>query len=95
MPKHGPNDGSLNAATAFTPILFSPSVSPILMVVFPSPAGVGLIAVTKTSLPSGLSENFFITSSEIFALYFPYSSNSSSSIPTFAATSVIFCNFAS
>ncbi len=38
--KHGTLvDGSLKAATAFTPILFSPSVSPMLIVVFPSPAG--------------------------------------------------------
>ena len=32
---------------------FSPSVRPMLVVVLPSPAGVGVMAVTSTSLPVG------------------------------------------
>ena len=39
---------------AFLPIAFSPSPRPTVVVVLPSPAGVGLIAVTRISLPSGL-----------------------------------------
>jgi len=50
-PKTGPKDGSLNAPNAFTPILFNPSIKPIVHVVLPSPAFVGVIAVTKTNLP--------------------------------------------
>ena len=37
----------------FLPILFNPSFKPTEVVVFPSPAGVGVIAVTKISFPSG------------------------------------------
>ena len=33
------------------PILFNASAKPMVMVDFPSPAGVGLIAVTKMSFP--------------------------------------------
>ena len=36
-----------------SPIRFIASVSPTLVVVLPSPAGVGLIAVTRISLPLG------------------------------------------
>ena len=41
--------------TAFLPILFRPSPRPTVVVVLPSPAGVGVIAVTRISLPSGRS----------------------------------------
>ena len=34
-----------------------------------SPAGVGLMAVTRISLPSGLDSSFLKSSSESFALY--------------------------
>jgi hypothetical protein len=40
---------------AFLPIRFSPSPRPTVVVVLPSPAGVGLIAVTRISLPFGRS----------------------------------------
>ena len=55
MPNTGPRDGSLRAAITFFPILRSPSVSPTEVVVLPSPAGVGVMAVTSISLPSCLS----------------------------------------
>ena len=35
----------------------SPAVSPTVVVVFPSPAGVGVMAVTRISLPSGRSRS--------------------------------------
>ena len=38
---------------AFLPIAFSASPKPTVVVVLPSPAGVGEIAVTRISLPSG------------------------------------------
>jgi len=89
IPKHGPKDGSLNAMTAFFPSFPNACPKPTLVVVFPSPAGVGLIAVTSTSFPSGSSFNRSNNSSENFALYFPYNSNSSSLISSLFATSVI------
>lgn len=50
MPKHGPNDGSRKATTAFLPILFNPKASPIETVVLPIPAFVGVMAVTRIRL---------------------------------------------
>ena len=54
-PKQGPREGSRRAITAFFPSLPKASPSPTVVVVFPSPAGVGLMAVTKISFPSRLS----------------------------------------
>ncbi len=59
IPKHGPSDGSRKHTTAFLPIRFKPSFKPTEVVVLPSPAGVGVIAVTRISLPSGRSSNDF------------------------------------
>ena len=50
-PNTGPSDGSLSAATAFSPNLRMPSASPMETVVLPSPAGVGVTAVTSISFP--------------------------------------------
>ena len=44
-------DTSQNLNDIF-PIRFNPSPKPTVVVVFPSPAGVGLIAVTRISFPS-------------------------------------------
>ena len=71
MPKHGPKDGSRRQIMAFFPIAFSESPRPTVVVVFPSPAGVGVIAVTRTNLPSVLSFKVFMKSKEIFPLNFP------------------------
>ena len=68
MPKTGPSDGSRIVTNAFFPIWFKASPSPTEVVVFPSPAGVGLIAVTSTSFPSGLEFSELRYSSEILAL---------------------------
>ena len=56
---------------AFLPMRFRPSPRPTVVVVLPSPAGVGLIAVTRISLPS--LPLFFeaMKSAEIFALSWP------------------------
>jgi len=59
IPNTGPNDGSLKANIDFLPIFLNPSANPIDIVVFPSPSGVGFIAVTNTSLPSFLSFKFW------------------------------------
>ena len=50
-PKTGPIDGCRSASTDRSPILRNPWASPIDIVVFPSPAGVGVIAETRISLP--------------------------------------------
>ena len=51
IPKQGPKEGSRKATTDFFPIFRSPSARPIETVDLPSPAGVGVIAVTRISLP--------------------------------------------
>jgi hypothetical protein len=68
IPKTGPNDGSRRAISAFLPMWRRASPKPTVVVVFPSPAGVGLMAVTNTSLLSlffGRESKYF---NEIFAL---------------------------
>jgi hypothetical protein len=50
----GPSDGSRRQSIAFLPMWLSASVRPTVVVVLPSPAGVGVIAVTRMSLPFGL-----------------------------------------
>jgi len=52
-PSVGPMDGSRRAITGRAPAVQSAWPSPMVMVVLPSPAGVGVMAETTTSLPSG------------------------------------------
>ncbi len=54
MPKHGPSEGSRRQIMVFSPMRFRASPRPTVVVVLPSPAGVGEIAVTSTSLPGFL-----------------------------------------
>ena len=84
-PKTGPKDGSRKHNITDLPILFNPSVKAQDIVVFPSPALVGVIAVTKTNLPSFLSFNSSMIDKSTFALYFPYGSMYFSSIPALRA----------
>ena len=88
MPNTGPRDGSRSATTAFFPIFRRPSARPTVVVVLPSPAGVGVMAVTSTSLPSGRTVSFRNRLS-IFALYLPYCSRYASSTPHASAMAVI------
>ncbi len=67
-PKTGPSEGSRMQSTAFVPILRNACASPTEVVVLPSPAAVGLIAVTITSLPFA---GRVVSSSATFALYLP------------------------
>ena len=57
-PKTGPSEGSRRATITFLPSLCIPSARPTVVVVFPSPAGVGLIAVTRINFPFGASDSF-------------------------------------
>ena len=50
-PNTGPRDGSRRHKSTFLSSRFSASASPTLVVVLPSPAGVGLMAVTRISFP--------------------------------------------
>ena len=68
MPKHGPNEGSRRQTIDLTPILLSPSFKPTDVVVLPSPAGVGVTAVTRTIFPLGLSLRLAMYSNESLAL---------------------------
>ena len=95
IPKTGPKDGSLNATIAFLFLLFNACPSPIVTVDLPSPAGVGLIAVTNTSFPFLLSLFLSKTSKDILHLYLPYWSISSSLKFNSAAISLIFFILAS
>ena len=52
IPNTGPSDGSRRHRTGVRPIAPSPSVSDTAVVVLPSPARVGVIPATHTSLPS-------------------------------------------
>ena len=95
IPNTGPNEGSLNANIDFFPIFASPSAIAIDIVVFPSPKGVGFIAVTNTNFPFFLFSKFFIISFDILALYLPYVSKYISGIPVLCAITLIFSKFAS
>ena len=88
-PNTGPSDGSRRATMDFLPIFLSPSARPTDVVVLPSPAGVGVIAVTRISFPSGLSAISFRSLLSILALYLPYCSIYFSSTPIFSAISVM------
>ena len=70
IPKQGPSDGSRRAAIARLPILFSPNARPTDTVVFPIPAFVGVMAVTRTSLLF-LTFSSSISVSGTFAMFFP------------------------
>ena len=83
MPKEGPRLGSLKHTTLFFPSLFIPSERPTEVVVFPSPAGVGEIAVTNISFPFFLFFRFFRYSKLIFAICLPIGLNASDVSGTF------------
>ena len=68
IPKDGPKLGSLKQTIDFFPILLRPSLRPTEVVVFPSPAGVGVIAVTKINFPSFLLLRLSRYSKFIFAM---------------------------
>ena len=55
MPNTGPIDGSRRHSMTSLPITPMPCVSEIEVVVFPSPAFVGVMAVVMISFPSGRS----------------------------------------
>ena len=68
IPNTGPSDASRSASTGLRPIWPSPCVSATEVVVLPSPAGVGVIAVTLTIFPSGRSASRSRIERSTFAL---------------------------
>ena len=72
IPKQGPRLGSRRQMIACLPMRFSASPSPTVVVVLPSPAGVGETAVTRMSLPSSPRAPVSANERSIFALSWPY-----------------------
>ena len=70
-PSVGPIDGSRSAITGRAPAFHSAWPSPMVMVVLPSPAGVGVIEETTTSLPSGRERRAASASRSTLALERP------------------------
>ncbi len=64
-------DGSRSAMTGLAPIRQRAWPRPMVMVVLPSPAGVGVIAETTTSLPSGRPRRAGNADSKTLALVRP------------------------
>ena len=71
IPNTGPSEGSRRQIEAFLPIRMSASPRPTVVVVLPSPAGVGLIAETRISFAPGRAGRCASQSSEIFAFVRP------------------------
>src|SRR4051794_15487793 len=74
MPNVGPIEGWRMAMTDFLPMCFIAWPSPTVVVVLPSPSGVGVIAETTTYLAFGRSDSSSIAASLIFARLSPYGS---------------------
>ena len=89
MPKQGPSEASLIQTAAFLPIAFRPSPRPTVVVVLPSPAGVGLMAVTRIRWPSFSFASDLMNASDTLALSCPYGKRCSFEMPILAAISWI------
>jgi hypothetical protein len=75
MPNVGPIDGWRSEITAFLPTCFIAWPRPTVVVVLPSPSGVGVIAVTTTYFAFGRSASSPIASRLILASSRPYGSS--------------------
>jgi hypothetical protein len=71
MPKVGPIDGCRMAMVARLPMSDRAWPRPTVVVVFPSPNGVGVIADTTTYFAFGCDASSSIASSLIFATSYP------------------------
>ena len=71
IPNNGPVDGCRRQSATLAPIRPKPWVRLMALVVLPSPARVGVIAVTTTRRPSGRFSSRLRTSRLIFALWGP------------------------
>src|SRR5271157_931437 len=94
MPKTGPRLGCRMHTAARWPIRLRPWTRPMLVVVLPSPSGVGVMAVTTTYLPrlpfaAASASRRVMPARLTLALYGPYCSTSSSRRPSSRASSSI------
>ena len=89
-PEHGPSDASRRQSTGLQPMCPRPCVRETEVVVLPSPAFVGVIAVTQIELSvGGVRAAGSRTERSIFAFVRPYGSTSCGSSPAAAAISSI------
>src|SRR6266513_614548 len=94
MPNVGPIEGWRMATIAGRPMCASAWPRPTVVVVLPSPSGVGVIAETTTYLALGRPASSSIASSLIFATSWPYGSSRCAPMPIIAAISGIGSSFA-
>ena len=87
MPKVGPMLGWRRLMTAFLPMCFIAIPRPTVVVVLPSPSGVGVIAVTTTYFALGRSLSSSIASRRILARSSPCCSSRCGPMPICAAMS--------
>src|SRR5229473_2095439 len=87
MPKVGPMDGCRMATVARLPMNESAWPKPTVVVVLPSPSGVGVIAETTTYLAFGRYASSSMASSRILATSYPYGSRRCGPMPILAAIS--------
>ena len=87
MLKVGPPDGWRIAPVTRLPMAPSPSTSPIVVVVLPSPSVVGVMAVTSTYLPSGAcASRSRMRAWSTLPTWWPYGSTSCGSSPSSPAS---------
>src|ERR1700693_4455795 len=94
MPNVGPIDGWRMPTVARLPMYDRAWPRPTVVVVLPSPSGVGVIAETTTYLAFGRSASSSIASSLIFATSYPYGSSRCGPMPIWAAISGMGCSLA-
>src|SRR5580704_15762838 len=87
MPNVGPIDGCLIATVARFPMCLNPCPRPTVVVVLPSPSGVGVIALTTTYLAAGWLASSAMASSLIFITSSPCGSSRREGMPIASATS--------
>src|SRR5882762_3415452 len=86
IPKTGPIEGSREVMTTFLPMCARPWVRLMEVTVFPSPAAVGVVAVTMINFPRRLNKGSESSSSLTFPLCDPHGSKYSSGISSLRAT---------
>ena len=89
IPNVGPIDACRSAIVARLPMCRIAWPSPTVVVVLPSPSGVGVTAVTTTYLAFGRSASSSIAFRSIFATCSPYGWTSHGGIPMSSAISAI------
>ncbi len=87
MPNVGPIDGCRIATVARFPMCLNPCPRPTVVVVLPSPSGVGVIALTTTYLAAGWPASSAMASSLIFITSSPCGSSRCEAMPIASAMS--------